>query len=144
MPSRSPRFIADGNINPSRFVKIESAGTTGYEVLQAAAGTDRPIGISQEGTRQPPGVIGSDGYAAHQGETLQVYGEGEEALLTIGSGGVTQGDYLKSDASGQGVTVAFTLGSGTIFYGAVALETANAGELARVLVKCGPLTQCTA
>jgi hypothetical protein len=144
MSARSPRFIADGNINPSRFVKIESAGTTGYEVLQAAAATDRPIGISQEGTRQPPGVVGSDGYAAHAGETLQVYGEAEEALLTIGSGGCTQGDYLKSDGSGQGVTVSFTEGTGLLFYGAVALETANSGELARVLVKCGPVLHCTA
>lgn len=134
MPLNAPAFLANGNISPSRFVKQDTGASEDFMVIQTTAATDHIIGVAQDGTKQPPGVTGSDAFAAHALEAIQVYGPGDVCLLKIGSGGCTRGDYLKSDGSGQGITCAFTLGANTIFTGAIALETANNGDLARVLV----------
>lgn len=131
MPSRSPNFIASGNINPSVFVKVDPANN--FAALQAGVG-DQPVGVSQEGTRNPPGVLGSDGFAAHAGETLTVFGEGFECLLTFG-GNVTAGDYLVPDASGRGITLVPATGLNK--YGAQALESGVLGEKRRVVVMNG-------
>jgi hypothetical protein len=144
MSLQAPSFFANGNINPSVCVKLDATTGKNFMVLQAAAATDKVIGVSEDGTRQPPGVTGSDGYAAHQNEPIKVYGAGDVCLLAIGSGGVTAGDYLKSDGNGAGVTVAFTLGAGTIFTIGQTLETAAQNELARVIVRPQALTNCTA
>jgi hypothetical protein len=144
MALNAPQFFANGNINPSVFVKIDTTSGKNFSVIQAAASSDSPVGISQPGTYQPPGVTGSDGYAAHVNQTLMVYGNADVCLLKIGTGGCTAGDYLTSDVSGAGVTVAFTEGTGHIFHGAQALETAAAGELCRVVVNIGVLQHTTA
>jgi len=138
----APAFIANGNINPSVFVKIDS--TINFGVIQAAAATDKIFGVSDDGTYQPPGVTGSDGYAAHQNQPIKVYADGDVALITVGVAAITAGDYLKSDANGKAVTVVFTLGAGTIFAGGQTLESANPGELARMFVRVQALPGATA
>jgi hypothetical protein len=149
MSLNAPAFIADGDINPSRFVEY-SVGTTGTplaepHVLQAALAdvttnlTSVIAGISQPGTRDAPGVVGASGLAASTGQTVQVYGIADVCMLKIGTGGCTIGDLLGPDTTGQGVTVAKS-GTTAKAYGAVALETANAGELCRVVVNVGYIT----
>lgn len=124
--SAYPAFMANGNIYPCRFVKLDT--TADHKVLQSGAG-DLSIGISQEGTNQAPIPEASTQYAAAAGQALKVYGVGERCKLEIGSGGCTAGDLLKPDADGKGVAV--TAGN---TYGAVALTTSAAGELAEVVV----------
>lgn len=142
MASQAPGFLASGNISPSVAVKLDPTGN--FHVLQAAAATDATIGIAQDGTYYAPGVAGSDGYAAHAGQTLAVYGEGEQCLWKVGASGITAGDQLTSDANGLAKTIAFTAGSGHVYQTARALETANAGELARVVVELDVIYGITA
>lgn len=139
MSAVAPRFIASTNINPS--VVVEQDTSANFHVNPSASNTHahKPLGISQEGTYYPPGVLGADGYAAHAGQTLNIFGEGEECLFMVGGTGITAGDDLTWDTTstgGKAVTIAYTYGanSGGIWKVARALETANAGELCRVLV----------
>src|SRR5258708_2594224 len=133
----APAFIANGNINPSVFVKLDVTAGNNFKVLQAAANTDRIIGISQDSTYQPPGLVGATTVAAAAGQPIQVFGVADVCLLSIGAGGCTAGDYLTSDASGNGVVLTLTDGAVIRFYGAVALETNAANDLGRVVVKIG-------
>lgn len=142
MSAAAPGFLASGNINPSVFVKLDT--TKNFHVAQCAAATDRIVGVAQDGTYLAPGIAGSDGFAAHDGQELTVFGEGEQCLIKVGASAVTEGDYLTSDTNGDAKTVAFTSGAGNIWHGAVALESANAGELVRAVVKIGVLTAITA
>lgn len=128
MPSPA-NFIANGNISPSVFVKIDATVAT-PAVIQAAANSDYPIGISKESTDQPPipQLTGTQ-FAAIAGENCKVYQVGDTCLLSIGAGGCTAGDKLTSDANGNGVTAS----AGQI-YGAIALETVAQNFAARVRV----------
>ena len=132
MAAQGPRWIAGGTIEVSRFVKADTGAGKLNKVLQSAA-NDKNIGISQNGPYDAPGVTGAADDAARENLPLKVFGLGEECLLKIGAGGCTAGDYLESDASGQGITVVTTAAT-VRNVGAVALETAAAGELARVQV----------
>jgi hypothetical protein len=125
----SPNFVAGGNILPSRFVKQSGA----YTVVQAGAATDDIVGISQDGTRHPPGTASDDGNAANTNDQIRVFGVGEICKLTAGAA-VTTGNYLKSDASARGIPV--TQAEVTnVGVGAIALEdAAGAGEVIRVQV----------
>lgn len=121
-------YVANGNIAPSRFVKLDT--TAVGKVLQSGAG-EKTYGISQEGTRNPPYPSLDDGYAAIAGENLNVYTEPQECWLQIGSGGCTVDDWLKADADGKGVTTT----TETDNAGAVALETGLENQLIRVRVR---------
>lgn len=125
----SRSYLCNGNVSPSRFIKLDTSKTGGW-VLQAGAG-DVPIGVSQPGVRQPPLAGLDDGYAGVQGvnqiESLEAEDEG---WLQAGAA-VTLGDLLKPDSSGRGVTAS---SDGNV-YGALALETATAADqLIRVRV----------
>jgi hypothetical protein len=121
-------FVANGNITPSSFVKLD---TTAVGKLLICGSDDPVYGVSQEGTRNPPYTGLDDGYAAIAGENCRVYLEPEECWLRIGSGGCTAGDMLNSDASGYGVTTT----TETHNAGALALETGLEGQLIRVRVR---------
>lgn len=124
-------WMAGGIIRPCRFVKIQTDGVR--EVLEADA-NERVIGISQEGSRKAPGTAADDGYAAIDGDQVTVYShDGQECNLMIGSGGITAGALIKSDADGQGVAAA-TTGTTAQNVGAIALESASAGEFCRVRI----------
>jgi hypothetical protein len=119
-------FKANGNITPASFVKLDTSG----DGLVALAGAgEKVVGVSQAGTRRTPYESLDDGYAAIAGEDLEVFGIGEECWLQI-AGTITQGDRLKSDASGYGVAVA----SNNDEYGAVARQAGVSGQLIRVQV----------
>ena len=124
--NQSPQLQAGGTINPSRFVKLDT--THDNQGLQAGAG-DRTIGISGVGTDDPPGITGSAGAHAVDGENIELFGIGDICLLQAGSGGYIRGDLLKSDASGQGQT-----STTSVWVGAIALESAVSGEFGRVQV----------
>ncbi|HWA97909.1 MAG TPA: DUF2190 family protein [Pirellulales bacterium] len=129
--NRSPRLLANGNIYPCRFVKVD--GSNDDYGLQAGAG-DPVIGISGTGTNYPPLTDQSvSAYHAQAGDPISLLGDGEEALLEAG-GSFAAGAKLKSDSSGRGVALA---NSGLEEVGAVALEAAGAsGQLVRVQVAC--------
>lgn len=123
-------FQANGNIAPSRFVKLDT--TAAGKVLQAGAG-ETIFGISHHSSRRAPLNGWDDGYAAIAGETLKVWSELDDVCwLEIGVGGCTINDLLKSDANGAGVTTVAENDE----LGAVAMETVVQGSLCKVRVKC--------
>jgi hypothetical protein len=125
----SPSLIAGGNINPASFVMPSTvADNTG---LQCTANT-LPIGISDVGTDTPPGVVGSGTLNAKATEPISLFALGDVCNLTAGSGGWTQGQFLKSDASGNGIPVATSGVAQAV--GARALETTPAGQQGLVQV----------
>lgn len=125
----SGSFVAGGNIAPSRFVKPSSSTAI---VVQAGAG-DAVLGISGQGTRNPPYSTLDDGYHCINGENCRVYADDEVCLLEAGDV-VAFGELLKSDTNGKGVPVS----ANNDFYGAQALEPASAtGVLIKVKVVRG-------
>lgn len=131
-------YRANGTIRVARFVKIDSSDNN--SVLEADAG-ERVIGISQIGGREAPipAVTADPPEAAQATDSVLVHPDGDLCLLYLGTGGCTAGDLLKSDADGAGVALAE--GAGTAEeVGAVALETASAGEYAKVRVRTQTVT----
>lgn len=123
-------YVANGNISPCRFTKVDSSIAKG--VVQAGA-NDAVNGISQEAWASAPVPANTTGYAGTAGLPMGVYTLGSICLLELGTGGATAGGYLKADASGKGVAVA-TTGTTKQSFGAQALETGLAGEFIRVRV----------
>lgn len=121
--------VANGDIIPSRFVKLDTtSGKTGY-VIQAGAG-DLVYGIAQQGTRNAnfPGL--QDYLAAKAGENLRVYSGDhpeDQPYLEVDAA-YSQGTLLKSGTLGIGTT-ANTDGD---IYGARMLEQST---LANQIVK---------
>ena len=129
MGAERPNVMANGNILPSSFVKLDPTSAM-PAVLQATANTDILFGIAKESAKDPPiPQLSGTQYAAAAGDNLRVYQVGDDCMLTVGSGGLTAGDRVTADASGYGVTA-----SGTAVVGAIALMTAPAGALCRVRV----------
>lgn len=134
MPLYNPAFIASGNINPARFVKISGE----FSVAQSGAG-EEIIGVAQEGSLAPPGIAEALGgsqtyYAATSGKTLKVFGLGDVCVVIAGTGGCTAGTKVKSDADGKAVNVGTS--AGTFNVGGIALQTVNAGE--KCLIQVNP------
>lgn len=122
---------ASGDINPSRFVVVSGP----FLVAQSTA-TGLPIGVSQQGSAEAP-IPGASGLAASAGQLVQVYGEGEMCLLSIG-GTVAAGQFLRSNANGQGIAVV-----GQERYAAQALEPGVVGDRIRVFIHDGMTTKPT-
>lgn len=125
-----PSMVAGGNISPACFIKVSTAAE--HTLLQAAASTDAPIGISNDAPHDAP-IAGYNGYAATAGQSFRWFGEDQEATLVLGSGGCTAGQYLVSDANGNGVVVTSDAGSDQ-WVGAQAVEGGSAGQKVRVTV----------
>lgn len=121
--------VAGGTVRPARFVKVSTAADNTY--LEADA-NEAIIGISSQATQDAP-TSGASANAAETGDQLHVNPVGTRCLLKIGSGGVTRGDEIKSDADGQGVTRA-TTGTTVQNVGAIALQSAIEGDFALVMV----------
>jgi len=122
-------YVANGDIFPSRFVKMDPA--LDGRVIQCVAG-DLPIGISQEGTRRSPYVDGT-GRAAAVNEPVGVYTLGERALLYI-NGTVAPNQRVKPDANGEGIAV---VSPSVDAYGGFVQFNGVAGKLVEVLVDPG-------
>lgn len=130
MAGETPNLMANGDIRPSRFVKLDSSADC--KGLEADA-NEIVIGISKESGREPPLPSVSTVLAAAAGDPLPYYGDGETCLLELGSGGCSAGDRLKSDADGCGVVIA-TTGTTIQHIGARAMQAGAAGTKVRVQV----------
>src|SRR5437870_2738995 len=118
-------YVANGTIIPARCVKMDT--TTDSKVLQSGAG-DKTVGISQAGSRNPPGTALDDGNAALVGENVMVFEVGSECWAECGAT-VTTNDEVKSDSVGRVITASSTdeaIGR--------ALQSGTVGVLIRVLV----------
>ena len=121
-PRLTKNFLAGGTINPSRFVK---PGADDNHVVQAAAGTDSILGVSQE--LLTPG----------SGDRVDVVMTG---IARVKAGGVIAfGALVTSDGSGQAVSTAPTAGTVGRVAG-IALQTAANGDLIDVLLTPGQRT----
>src|SRR5688572_18879068 len=102
MPFENPPFVAGGDIRPCRFVKVSTAADN--TVLEADA-NELPFGVSTNATQDAP-IPNADGDAAEAGDQVHISPPGRVCDLEIGSGGVTRGAWIKSDADGKGVLAA--------------------------------------
>jgi hypothetical protein len=126
--------IANGTIMPSCFVTLDV--TRDNAVIQATGSTAPIIGISQEGTLQPPNLLAALGStaptaqpAALAGGELKIYHFGDVCGLTAG-GTLTAGDLITSDANGNGIKAT---GGGGAEVGAMTFSGAAAGEIVTVI-----------
>jgi hypothetical protein len=108
------------HINPFRIVKV---GAADFAALQASAVSDKLLGVSTE-------------IDAAAGERIDVVHKGT-ADLKLG-GTVARGDFLTTDASGQGVTAAPAGGVNNQIIGRALLSGVN-GDIIPVLVAPGML-----
>jgi|SRR5579864_213436 len=124
-------MAAGGNITPSSFLVLVSGSD---RVVNVAGAGNKCVGISREWHRLPPWEGLDDGYIAILNDSVPHYDYGldQEALLQLG-GTVAVGDYLKSDASGHGVTAS----SDGDEYGAIAIEAGNVGDIVKVQMTRG-------
>lgn len=129
-------LVAGGTIVRGRFIKLSTAADN--TALQAGANA-MVHGIAEMAPRDAP-IDGADATtiaAATNSDPVPYIPEGNVCLLEIGTGGVTRGAEIKSDSDGTGILAA-TTGATKQWVGAIALETASAGEFARVQVKVYP------
>jgi hypothetical protein len=111
-------YTAEGAIAKHRIVKV---GAADYGVLQAAAATDKLIGVTTE-------------VDADQGERVDVVHAG---IVDLELGGnVAAGDLITSDADGKGVAAAPGAGANNRVIG-IALIAGVAGDLAPVMLAPG-------
>lgn len=110
---------ASGNIPISVFVT--SVGQTEFYAAVAGVGS-QPIGISQEWPKDPPGISGSNTYAAEDGDQFRLYGVANERALLIPGATWLAGQLLKPMAGGLGTPV--VTNNALQYFGARALEAA--------------------
>ncbi len=138
MMNESPNLTPAGNILPGSFVKVGSSDNT---MLQCGA-NQKPIGVVPFAVQDSLGVIGSSTYigtAANSSTGTQALGpriwaQGSICHLRAGTGGLTVGDDVISDANGYGVTASATYDNNV---GARALSTVLVNELCLVQVLIG-------
>lgn len=109
----SKTYVAGGAIAANCFVKFGADDNT---VVAAAAATDAIIGVN-------------DNIARVTGDRTDVIHIGI-ADVKLGTGGITRGAEVTSDATGQGVA-----GASTNRIGGVALTSGVAGDIVPVLVQ---------
>lgn len=124
--------ILSGPVSPSRFVMVDTS--RGYALYQASGGMV-PVGVSQDGSKSPPGLIVALGgtestvYAGLAGDQINVFRADDVCKLQAGAGGWNPGDLLKPDNDGKGVVAS----SGN-WVGARALHAVAADALGEVVV----------
>lgn len=115
----TPNFIASGNINPFRFVEINTS--TAFTGQQANAASDNVLGVTDGSVKRFDASVhaaAGDPITLQPSNTVQV--EAGAQITTIGS-------LLTSDSDGRAVSA----GASTVCY-YMALETAGAaGEIIR-------------
>lgn len=114
--------IANGDINPCRFVKLDTSAPG--RVLEATAGS-RVYGISGADHRFAPYTPLDDSLHRKVNEPCVIYGPGDsKCQLEIG-GTVTAGDRIKVTTGGKGITTT----SGGDEIGAIAETSGINGDL---------------
>lgn len=122
-------YQASATVRIGRFVVMTSSNT----VAENTSAGGKCIGISQEGGRYAPIPLNtaSPVEAAQTGEMLNVHTlrePGDFPRVLVGSGGITIGGECKSSNAGE--AIAATTGTYVV---AIAMETASAGEYAKVM-----------
>lgn len=157
MPAQCNTRTAAGTINPMTFIQTGNMVTTaipgvqGNELLalQCTGAGVEILGVAQEFANGPAGTPANAPQvwpAATIGQPVRVYGDGEEAIVVVGSGyQIIPDQLLTSDASGNAIPVG-SPGAGK-WIGARAIESANgvdppwgAGYPIRVTVKLNPFS----
>lgn len=116
-----PNYVAGGTIPPRRFVRLS---TSAERTILLGTDSAPILGVGPRDVKYPPGTVGSDDtIALVSGDPGVVYGPGEIALVTAGSGGVTKGAVVGSDSVGLGIILTST----TMWAGGRALTAADAG-----------------
>jgi len=124
---------AGGDIYPNTFVKASGAADN---TILAAGSNVMVVGACAENTRDAP-IDGASSKAAESGDPVTYNPEGNRCKVQVGTGGVTRGSLVKSDASGYAVLAA-TTGPTLQWIAGVAEESASEGELATILIKVFP------
>lgn len=125
-------MYANGTIVIGSIVKIDA--TRNNAVIAAGSG-DKPFGVAQMGSRDAsiPSITTSPSQCAIAGDQVLVYPIGHTTLVRVGTGGLTAGNDVKSgDATGVGV--ACTESSSDEWSVGQVIESASAGEYAKILV----------
>lgn len=156
MPAQTNSRVAAGTINPFTFIQSgamvasdpnSNPPFTGGELtaLQCTGAGVEILGIGPVWTNNMMGQLVQtsllpQGYpAATKGQGIQIWGDGEETIIMVGSGYTVQPDQLLgSDASGNAIPISSTNTSKTAWVGARAIEGGVAGDVIRVTVKCCP------
>ena len=97
----SATYVANGNIKPNRFVKMDTS-VTPPRIIQASAATDDIIGVSQIGTHNPPISALNDGYAATAGMNCKVWIGPDRGQVEAGAA-FNSGAELTADSQGRAV-----------------------------------------
>ncbi len=132
MPNTTPGFFAGADVNPSRFVTIQ---TNEDHVVETSGANALIFGISHEGTEDVP-IPSAATFAASDGKPIKIYGEGAGDVLLEAGASFNAGTRLKADSVGRGIAIA-TTGTDNQNYGAIALENAAVNEKIRVFVTIG-------
>ena len=132
MDGNSFSKLPGGDIEASSFVKLDPSNT-GY-VLQAGSG-DQVYGISQPATRRIALDTYDSSLCGKLGDpAINIYGPTSDTGVLLRLGGtVSNGDFLKPDASGFGVVASTDKNP----YGAKALAAGVSGDLIPVQVMIG-------
>lgn len=120
-------LVANGNIAPSRIVKLDPSSPG--KCLQAAAATDKPFGVCQAGQHNAPLAGFQDGFAGVAGLDVNVFTPPDLCMCESG-GAVNPGDPITSDSGGRGVTAS----AGNHCVGFAEQGTTGAGQLFRIKV----------
>jgi hypothetical protein len=144
MGAITPPLSATGAVLVSSFVKMDPA--TKYCCLQATGPQDIPIGVSQQGSFQAPGLQGGNTTLCTPTPTptsttpfqITVFGIGSIVRLQLDPlcNAVIPGQLLCSSQAGLGMDLAnATIGNLQLLYaGAMALTNGAGGQTIRVLV----------
>lgn len=156
MPQQTNSRTAAGTINPFKFIQtgamVADDSTSnppfvGGELtaLQCTGAGVEILGIGAEWTSAMMGTPAQVAYnpqgypAATKGMPIRVYGDGEETIISVGSGYTVAPDtLLVSDASGNAIPLNPTDTSQVQWIGARAIEGGLPGEPIRVTVVLRP------
>lgn len=115
----TPNLIAGGDIAPFRFVKLSTAAD--FTGLACAAEGDYPVGVTDGSVYKFDATLHAvDGTPI----TLQ---PSNTVQIELGTGGITRGAFLESDANGKGIAAAGVAAVSCY----VALESGAAGDIIR-------------
>jgi len=120
------KSLASGTILVNRFVKVSGSNT----VAQQTVAGDPCIGSSQDGGRYAPIPTNTADpvEAAQSGEAVTIHTMMDAAdafpNIVLGTGGITAGQNIMSDANGKGVLA--TTGN---YVQGIALATGSAGDV---------------
>lgn len=124
MASGALTRVAGGNIAPCTFLTVDTA--TGK--VTACGANGNMVGIAQQHTRRAPLSGWDDGYAAVDGEPVEIFAPPDDSALLCLGGTVLPGQYIKSDGTGLGVAAT----TDKDHVGAQAYEGGVSGDMIRV------------